>query len=64
MMKYEGIEPRFVLFPPTKIATTIGEIISKNGLSQLRIAGTEKYAHVTFLMDGGIEIDYPTEDKF
>ena len=63
MMKYEGIEPSFVLFPPTKITNTIGEVISKNGLSQLRIAETEKYAHVTFFMDGGIEIDFPKEDK-
>ncbi|MGL4616689.1 MAG: 2,3-bisphosphoglycerate-independent phosphoglycerate mutase [Mycoplasmoidaceae bacterium] len=63
MMKYEGIEPSFVLFPPTQIKNTIGEVIANNGLSQLRIAETEKYAHVTFFMDGGVEVDFPKEDK-
>ncbi|MGL5591137.1 MAG: 2,3-bisphosphoglycerate-independent phosphoglycerate mutase [Mycoplasmoidaceae bacterium] len=63
MMKYEGIEPNFVLFPPTIIKNTIGEVIANNGLSQLRIAETEKYAHVTFFMDGGVEVDFPREDK-
>ncbi len=41
----------------------LGEYLSKCGLSQLRIAETEKYAHVTFFFDGGKEIDYPKEKK-
>ena len=36
----------------------LGECIEKNGLTQLRIAETEKYAHVTFFFDGGKEVDY------
>ena len=41
----------------------LGEYVAANGLSQLRIAETEKYAHVTFFFDGGKEIDYPNEKK-
>lgn len=41
----------------------LGEILSNNGLSQLRIAETEKYAHVTFFFDGGKEVDYAKEKK-
>ncbi len=63
MMKYEGIEPSCILYPQTILKNTIGEIISKNNLSQLRIAETEKYAHVTFFMDGGVEVDLPKGNK-
>ena len=52
-----------IAFPPQKIADTLGEVISKNGLKQLRIAETEKYAHVTFFFNGGIEQPYPGEDR-
>ncbi len=41
----------------------LGDVLANNGLSQLRIAETEKYAHVTFFFDGGKEIDYPNEKK-
>lgn len=41
----------------------LGEVLEKNGLSQLRIAETEKYAHVTFFFDGGKEVDYAKERK-
>ncbi len=41
----------------------LGECLEKNGLSQLRIAETEKYAHVTFFFDGGKEVDYQGEKK-
>ena len=43
------------------MANPIGEIISKTGLSQLRTAETEKYAHVSFCMGGGYEIVFPKE---
>lgn len=46
-----------------KLTNILGEYIAKEGLSQLRIAETEKYAHVTFFFDGGKEIDYPREKK-
>lgn len=45
------------------LTNTLGEYINKIGLSQLRIAETEKYAHVTFFFDGGKEIDYKNEKK-
>ncbi len=52
-----------VAFPPRIIADTLGEVLSNNGLRQLRIAETEKYAHVTFFFNGGIEAPYPGEDR-
>ena len=41
----------------------LGEYVAANGLSQLRIAETEKYAHVTFFFDGGKEVEYPDMKK-
>ncbi len=52
-----------ILFPSEKIKKTLGEIISDNGMNQLRIAETEKYAHVTFFFNGGVESNYPGEDR-
>ncbi len=52
-----------VAFPPEEIEDTFGEYISKLGLTQLRIAETEKYAHVTFFFNGGVEKTYPGEDR-
>ena len=52
-----------VAFKKEPIKNTLGEIISKNGLKQLRIAETEKYAHVTFFFNGGEEKQYPGEDR-
>ncbi len=52
-----------VAFPPTEIKNTLGEVISNNGLKQLRIAETEKYAHVTFFFNGGVEKAYLNEDR-
>ena len=50
-------------FPPQTVANGFGEYISKRGLRQLRIAETEKYAHVTYFFNGGIETPYPGEDR-
>ena len=50
-------------FDNPNLNNIMGEVISNNNLSQLRIAETEKYAHVTFFFDGGKEMDYPNEDK-
>ena len=50
-------------FDDTVLKNSLGEYLAKNNLSQLRIAETEKYAHVTFFFDGGKEIDYPNEKK-
>ncbi len=50
-------------FDDPKLTNILGEYIEKNNLSQLRIAETEKYAHVTFFFDGGKEVDYNKEKK-
>ena len=52
-----------IAFKPEKIENTFGEYISKKGLTQLRIAETEKYAHVTFFFNGGEEKQYKGEDR-
>ena len=51
-----------VAFKPEKIKNTFGEYISKMGYKQLRIAETEKYAHVTFFFNGGNEVKYEGEE--
>ena len=50
-------------FNDANLKNIMGDVISNSGLSQLRIAETEKYAHVTFFFDGGKEIDYKNENK-
>jgi len=52
-----------IAFPPQNLENTLGEVVSKAGLTQLRIAETEKYAHVTFFFNGGIEKAYPGEER-
>jgi 2,3-bisphosphoglycerate-independent phosphoglycerate mutase len=52
-----------VAFPPQSVANGFGEYIARLGLKQLRIAETEKYAHVTYFFSGGIETPYPGEDR-
>lgn len=51
------------LFPEQKIDNTLADVISKNGKTQLRLAETEKYAHVTFFFNGGKEEKYAGEDR-
>ena len=58
--KFEGLH---ILFDKENVADTIGEYVARQGLSQLRIAETEKYAHVTFFFNGGVEEPYPGEDR-
>ena len=52
-----------VAFKPQRLVNTFGEYVSKQGLNQLRIAETEKYAHVTFFFNGGEEKQYKGEDR-
>ena len=52
-----------IAFKPETLKNTFGEYVSKKGLTQLRIAETEKYAHVTFFFNGGEEKQYPGEDR-
>ena len=62
--QYDATLPNVnIAFKPEKLVNTFGEYISKNGLTQLRIAETEKYAHVTFFFNGGEEKQYPGEDR-
>ncbi|MDO4564546.1 MAG: 2,3-bisphosphoglycerate-independent phosphoglycerate mutase [Clostridia bacterium] len=50
-------------FKPESLDNTLGEYLSEQGLTQLRIAETEKYAHVTFFFNGGVEKPNPNEDR-
>ncbi len=52
-----------VVYKPQSLANTLGEYVSKQGFTQLRIAETEKYAHVTFFFNGGGEKQYNGEDR-
>ncbi|MGN1298474.1 MAG: 2,3-bisphosphoglycerate-independent phosphoglycerate mutase [Candidatus Scatovivens sp.] len=64
MTPYDETMPNVkVAFKKEEIKNTLGEILSKNGLKQLRIAETEKYAHVTFFFNGGEEKQYEGEDR-
>lgn len=57
------IENVYVAFAPESYKNTFGEYLSNLGKKQLRIAETEKYAHVTFFFNGGVEEPYPNEDR-
>lgn len=52
-----------VAYPPTDLTNTLGEYLSDLGKTQLRLAETEKYAHVTFFFNGGVESPFPGEDR-
>ena len=62
--EYDATLPNVtVAYPHQKLVNTFGEYISNLGLTQLRIAETEKYAHVTFFFNGGVEQVFPGEDR-
>jgi 2,3-bisphosphoglycerate-independent phosphoglycerate mutase len=63
MTQYDVTINAPVAFPPQDITDTLGEVVSKAGMKQLRIAETEKYAHVTFFFNGGKEAPNPGEDR-
>lgn len=64
MTQYDATMPNVeVAFKPQTLENTLGEYISNLGMEQLRIAETEKYAHVTFFFNGGVEKQYPGEDR-
>jgi len=60
-----GVRPVIVpyAFPPLEIRNTLGEVVSRHGRKQLRIAETEKYAHVTYFFSGGREEPFEGEDR-
>lgn len=64
MTQYDATMPGVhVAFKPQTLRHTFGEYLSELGLTQLRIAETEKYAHVTFFFNGGVETVYPGEER-
>ena len=64
MTSYDATMPNVeVAFGPQELTMTMGEVISKNNMTQLRIAETQKYAHVTFFFNGGEERTFPGEDR-
>jgi len=63
MTQYEDKLPVAVAYTPQYLKNTLGEVFEKAGLSQLRIAETEKYAHVTFFFNGGEEKPYQGEER-
>jgi 2,3-bisphosphoglycerate-independent phosphoglycerate mutase len=63
MTQYAKNLPTQQIFPPLPLNNTLGEIISAHGLRQLRIAETEKYAHVTFFFNGGNESVFANEER-
>ncbi len=64
MAQYDASMPNVtVAYPPEELKMTLGEFLAKNGLKQLRIAETQKYAHVTFFFNGGEEKQFEGEDR-
>ncbi len=63
MTQYEEALPVKVMFTPQNLDHLLGQVVSEHGLKQLRLAETEKYAHVTYFFNGGIEHPYSGEDR-
>ena len=63
MTQYDKTIRAPVAFQPQHLNNTLGEVLSRLGVRQLRLAETEKYAHVTFFFNGGVETPYPGEDR-
>ncbi len=61
--QYDAALPLPIAFPPEHLEGTIGEYVSGLGIKQFRIAETEKYAHVTFFLNGGVEKQYEGEER-
>src|SRR5260370_9739899 len=63
LTQYDVTYPSPFIFAPEKLVHILGEVVSAAGKSQLRIAETEKYPHVTYFFNGGIERAFPKEDR-
>jgi 2,3-bisphosphoglycerate-independent phosphoglycerate mutase len=61
--QYDAALPVKVAFEPQQLENILGEVIAKKGLKQFRTAETEKYAHVTYFFNGGLEAIFPGEDR-
>lgn len=63
MAQYDATIAAPVAYPPEEINDTLGQVLAERGLQQLRIAETEKYAHVTFFFNGGVEEPNKNEER-
>lgn len=63
LTEYAADIPAHCAYPPVKLFNSLGDFLAKQGKTQLRIAETEKYAHVTFFFNGGEEQPYPGEER-
>jgi len=63
MTRYDENSSVLAAFEPVILRDTLGEVLSRHGLTQLRVAETEKYAHVTFFLNGGREEPFPGEER-
>lgn len=63
LTQYAADIPLAIAFPPASLENTYGEWLSKQGQTQLRISETEKYAHVTFFFNGGVETEFEGEER-
>jgi 2,3-bisphosphoglycerate-independent phosphoglycerate mutase len=63
MTEYDSTIPAPVAFPPEIVENPLGDVVAAAGLRQLRIAETEKYAHVTYFFNGGREVAFEHEDR-
>lgn len=63
LTQYDAKFPFPYIFEPIVLKNIFGEVLSKKGLKQLRCAETEKYAHVTYFFNGGVETPFPNEDR-
>ncbi|MCV5976996.1 2,3-bisphosphoglycerate-independent phosphoglycerate mutase, partial [Escherichia coli] len=63
LTQYAADIPLATAFPPASLENTYGEWLSKQGQTQLRISETEKYAHVTFFFNGGVENEFEGEER-
>lgn len=63
MTRYDDSLKAVIAFPPEMVDNPIGQVVAEAGQHQLRIAETEKYAHVTYFFNGGREVVFPNEDR-
>ncbi|MCE0482770.1 MAG: 2,3-bisphosphoglycerate-independent phosphoglycerate mutase [Methylacidiphilales bacterium] len=63
MTQYDATFDAPVMFPPQSMNNLLGQVVAAAGLHQLRMAETEKYPHVTYFFNGGVEIPNPNEDR-
>jgi 2,3-bisphosphoglycerate-independent phosphoglycerate mutase len=63
LTEYDATLPAHVAYPPEDLRDTFGDVLAAHGMTQLRIAETEKYAHVTFFFNGGVETPVAGEER-